>query len=131
MARRPRATFTKPMHPAPHRAMPASAAIAASRDRSPVPPGGSTAPPKITAERAWFRAAATRAGAGPDQRHAPGLEHRGDRAAGLAASGGGAYLGWRGHFRRTVARRSAIAALAACMPGMPQTPPPAWVAELA
>ena len=29
------------------------------------------------------------------------------------------------------ARRSAIAALAACMPGMPQTPPPAWVAELA
>ena len=39
-----------------------------------------------------------------------------------------------GHLRRAgrrVARRSAIAARAACMPGMPQTPPPAWVAELA
>ena len=28
------------------------------------------------------------------------------------------------------AARAAIAALAACQPGMPQTPPPAWVAEL-
>ena len=33
-------------------------AIAASRDRSPVRPGGSKALPKITAERAWLRAAA-------------------------------------------------------------------------
>src|SRR2546423_1251678 len=54
-------------------------------------------------------------------------------AAGVtrAAPGGGAAFGGGGHFRRPDARRSARAALAACMPGMPQTPPPAWVAELA
>ena len=32
--------------------------------------------------------------------------------------------------RRPAAFWSAIAAFAACHPGMPQTPPPAWVAEL-
>ncbi len=56
-ARSPRATFTKPMHPAPHSAMPASVAIPASRSRSPVAPFASKAFPKITAERALVRAA--------------------------------------------------------------------------
>ena len=59
MARSPRAMFTNPMHPAPHMAMPASVAIAASRSRSPVPPSASKAFPKITAERTWVRAART------------------------------------------------------------------------
>ena len=35
IARSPRATFTNPMHPAPHTAIPASRAIPATRSRSP------------------------------------------------------------------------------------------------
>ncbi len=58
-ARRPRATFTNPMHAAPHTAMPASVAIAASRSRSPVAPSASKAFPKMTAERTCVRAART------------------------------------------------------------------------
>jgi hypothetical protein len=74
MARRPRATFTNPMHPAPHTAIWAGQAIAASRSRSPGgpdggspvvswsrgsdgPDGGSKALPKMTAERSPLRAA--------------------------------------------------------------------------
>ncbi len=56
-ARRPRATFTNPMHPAPHRAMLASVAIAASRSRNPVAPSASKAFPKMMAERTFVRAA--------------------------------------------------------------------------
>ena len=82
------------------------------------------------------RAEAARPRAGPDQRHAACLEHRGDGFPGFGGSLGRGRGGWRrlGHLRRgprRAARRSAIAARAACMPGMPQTPPPAWVAELA
>ena len=52
----------------------------------------------------------------------------------------GCRWGFPGHGRRARSRRrvairsaflSAMAALAACMPGMPHTPPPACVAELA
>ena len=55
-ARSPRAALTNPMQPAPHTAMPAADAVAASRARSPGRwpggwPGGSKALPKITAER--------------------------------------------------------------------------------
>ena len=56
-ARSPRATFTNPMHAAPHTAIPAAVAMAASRSRSPVVPSASKAFPKITAERALVRAA--------------------------------------------------------------------------
>ncbi len=85
--------------------------------------------------------------AGADQGHAAGFQHRAQRRL-LARPGrcpvqrcpgrmgrrsGPNFLS--GHERRVSLRRlaflSAIAALAACMPGMPQTPPPACVAELA
>ena len=67
-------------------------------------------------------AEAARPGAGPDQRDAACFQHRAD---GLSR------CGHERRGRRTAARRSEMAALAACRPGMPQTPPPPWVAELA
>ena len=102
-------------------------------------------------------AQAARPGAGPDQGHAAGLQHRGqggpdgaqapprfpeDREPGRRHR----RRSWcslravrAGHARR-VSRRtcparlalfwSAIAARAACQPGIPHTPPPACVAEL-
>ena len=197
----PRARFTKPMHPAPQRAMPASLAVAASRSLSPVDPGGSKALPKMMAERALARAAAASCsssavsgtastarstGSGRSARLGrqgapPMSEYRGftrwvrgrdelratswimcaPRLPGRALAPTRAMLrassialtvssvcrrgqGRRRHRRPgrriaglrmagfwTAVRRSAIAALAACMPGMPHTPPPAWVAELA
>ena len=66
-------------------------------------------------------AEAAGARAGADQGDAARLQHGGHRG------NRGGYC----HRRRTRLRRSAIAARAACMPGMPHTPPPAWVAELA
>ena len=105
-------------------------------------------------------AQAARARARADQGHAAGLQHGGQRRvegrlaatisgipappgranrwmaarAGsgrcLRGSAGGSVRGPAGPRRRRPLV-SAIAALAACMPGMPQTPPPACVAELA
>ena len=85
--------------------------------------------------------------AGADQGHAAGFEHRAQgrllarpwrrpvqRCPGRMGRRHGPKFLSR-HDRRGSLRRlaflSAIAALAACMPGMPQTPPPACVAELA
>ncbi len=72
-------------------------------------------------------------GTGSDERHRPGAEHRVHRGAAQSAP-------WdhRCQERPPSAARtlllprflSASAARAACHPGMPHTPPPAWVAEL-
>jgi hypothetical protein len=70
-------------------------------------------------------------GAGPDHRHRPGLEQGGEREP---AAGALRHRGERArpaHRRRVAFLRSAITARTACQPGMPQTPPPPWVAELA
>ena len=87
-------------------------------------------------------AEAARARAGADQGDAACLQHRPDGS--VVPRVGLLGLGLRGQGRRRhrrpgrriegllmAVRRSAIAALAACMPGMPHTPPPPWVAELA
>ena len=72
-------------------------------------------------------------GTGSDERHRPSAEHRVHRGAAQSAPGDRP-----GQERPPSAERifrpprflSASAALAACQPGMPHTPPPAWVAEL-
>jgi hypothetical protein len=63
-----------------------------------------------------------RPGAGADHRHRACLEHRGEGSAEPVHDLGG---------RRLVRLRSARIARTAWWPGMPQTPPPPWVAELA
>jgi hypothetical protein len=85
------------------------------------------------AERTWPRR-------GAHQRDAPRLEHRGQRGSRARRDAPGALsrapeaFAWDRdrHARRVrlATFLSAIAALAACQPGMPQTPPPACVAEL-
>ena len=70
---------------------------------------------------------------GADECHRPRAEHRVHRGAAESALGRP-----RGQERLPSAEStfrlprflSANAALAACQPGIPQTPPPAWVAEL-
>ena len=69
---------------------------------------------------------------------AAGLTVPGGRIAASFPSWNGFAVEQRRHDRRLARRapprtadlRSAMAAFAACQPGMPQTPPPAWVAEL-
>ena len=79
------------------------------------------------AETAWSLAAA-------DHRHPARLEHGPHR--GRVGPGGRCdhppdeERPRRRPARPSAAFRSAIAAFAACHPGMPHTPPPAWVAEL-
>ena len=79
-------------------------------DRPPVPAGEELAD-QLVPERPG-------PGARPDHGERPRLEQGGEARA--------------GHRRRLAARlRSARMASTACQPGMPQTPPPPWVAELA
>ncbi len=77
------------------------------------------------------RAEAPGPGRRANQRDAPGLEHDRERIGGGPVHAVIHILNFYLRRARAVLRRSAMAALAACMPGMPQTPPPAWVAELA
>ena len=76
-------------------------------------------------------------GAGPHHRHRPGLEQgrEGEAAAGTPGGRGerrhAAHRVLPAHRRRLARLRSARMAWTACQPGMPQTPPPPWVAELA
>jgi hypothetical protein len=174
------------MHPAPHNAMPAPAAVAASvegvsEDDGRTGPGACGQGQLIgqrgvghrehgQVDRFWQLGEAGQAGrsadfgvAGVDQVGTrPGraagqlVDHPRAEAAGARARPDqgdaarlqhGGHRGRRGHLRRRRVRaalptllappalrsalRSAIAARAACMPGMPHTPPPACVAELA
>ena len=65
---------------------------------------------------------------------ASSIASRAGRPAGRRAPAGAGNSGqahrWLSHGRFLPTFLSVIAALAACQPGMPQTPPPAWVAEL-
>ena len=80
--------------------------------------------------------------AGPHHRHRPGLQQWGEIHRGTPSGFPGPLPILRGtpsgfpgplrpHRRRLARLRSARMAWAACHPGMPQTPPPPWVAELA